>query len=138
MTNRILPHTLRIVLLDDDESELTTIGLLLADAGISIEPTVTLEEVHSLASDITDHLLVLLSLHAEPDAGIRVMRELDSDPTLRAQCTVVDIARALGHTSAHAVRQADRVVEAPLSPRQLIGLIREYVQGSGSDVDMGL
>jgi hypothetical protein len=84
-------------------------------------------ELAGLAGADGGRCLLLLNLHRAPGGNLELMRALDREPALRARCVAVDLARALGHGGALPARSADRVIERPLTPRELVELVRGYV-----------
>jgi CheY-like chemotaxis protein len=121
------PPVTQVLLLDDDPSSAGTLGVLLAESELEVEPAASPAEALGILRASQARTLVLLNLHAQAAAGPRFMESLAEDAALRARCAVVDIVRALGHGEALPARAADRVIERPLTPADLVGLIREYL-----------
>jgi DNA-binding response OmpR family regulator len=123
---------MRVILVDDDQSERETVGELVYEAGLEMELAATFEDVAQVTRDASARYLVLLGLRGDPTTGERFMRRLEQARELRARCTVVEIAEALRHSSLPPTPGVDRVVARPLNPQELVGLIRGYVGATTS------
>lgn len=118
---------MRVMLVDDDQSERETVGELVYEAGLEMELAATFEDVTRVMRGDSARYLVLLGLRGDPTAGERFMRLLERDAALRARCTVVQVAGALRHGNVPPTPGVDRVVARPLNPQELVALIRGYV-----------
>ncbi len=119
---------LRVLLLDDDQTELATVGQILTDAGIYVELCATPEEALPLLCANADPYVVLLAAHAEPDANRRSFAALTPHADIWARCTGLDIAQALGHLAAQPIESAAKVLGPSITPHELIVLLqRDYL-----------
>ena len=116
-----------ILLVDDDPISAATVLEILEQAELEPDVAATYPEAAPILRGRAGQWLVLLNAHAQPEAGAKFMRGLSQDADLRRRCAVVDIARALGNSAAQPARESDRVIERPLSPRELVAVVREYV-----------
>jgi CheY-like chemotaxis protein len=124
------PYPTHILLVDDDPISAATVLEILEQADMESDVAATYAEAAQVLRRQAGRCLVLLNAHTQPAAGAEFMRKLDQDADLRRRCVVVDIARALGNSAALPARESDRVIERPLSPRELLAVVRGYLDGT--------
>jgi DNA-binding response OmpR family regulator len=122
----------RVVLVDDEETSRETLSRIFEQAEMEVDVAGTIEGALSVLRATPGRPLVVLNAHADAEAGMRFVQALGTDPALRARCVVVDIARATGNAGTQPARDADRTIERPLNQRELLALVREYVEGAGA------
>jgi DNA-binding response OmpR family regulator len=121
------PLPMQLVLVDDDPNSYATLHQILEQADLEFESGANFGEASLVMRGEKQRYLVLLNAHTDPIAGLQFMSELSRNPDLRARSVVVDIARALGNTTALPARTADRVIERPINQQELLALIRGYL-----------